>query len=191
MKTLALVRSVAIGFILMSVACKKDKQQLPVSELAKLPPATQTGANTFGCLVNGKAFLPNYINLYQGTGIQCYYMYINKGFYLTAGGSHKNSDGSINSVILYADSLAEPLYQGDTLNLTGSGTHNKSFGVYNLIDPPYNSKSYSTDETVTGRLIITRLDQINLIISGTFSFDSGDQNGNKISVTNGLFDMKY
>ena len=41
-------------------SCKKDKitnSQLAESE--KLPPITQTGANTFGCLVNGIAWLPN------------------------------------------------------------------------------------------------------------------------------------
>ena len=36
-------------------ACKKVKE--PPTELSKLPPATQTGANTFGCLVNGKAWV--------------------------------------------------------------------------------------------------------------------------------------
>src|SRR5690606_41160435 len=28
------------------------------TEIEKLPPATQTGANKVGCLLNGKAFLP-------------------------------------------------------------------------------------------------------------------------------------
>ena len=36
-------------------ACKKDKTE--TTELSKLPAATQTGANTFGCLVNGKAWV--------------------------------------------------------------------------------------------------------------------------------------
>lgn len=40
--------------LLTASGCKKNK----LSELDKLPPATQTGANTFGCLVNGKAYLP-------------------------------------------------------------------------------------------------------------------------------------
>ncbi len=35
--------------------CKK-KDPDPVDQL---PPATQTGANTFGCLVNGQAWTPN------------------------------------------------------------------------------------------------------------------------------------
>ena len=41
-------------FLLLGSSCKKDKL---VNEIDKLPPATQTGANTFGCLVNGKAWI--------------------------------------------------------------------------------------------------------------------------------------
>ena len=36
----------------MLAACKKN-------ELNALPPATQVGANTFGCLVDGKAWVPS------------------------------------------------------------------------------------------------------------------------------------
>jgi hypothetical protein len=38
---------------LMGAKCKKDN-----IEINKLPPITQTGANTFGAVVNGKVFLP-------------------------------------------------------------------------------------------------------------------------------------
>lgn len=41
------------------------------SELEKLPPITHTGENTFGCLVNGKAFVFNKTSqmaaIYQGS----------------------------------------------------------------------------------------------------------------------------
>ena len=36
--------------------CNKGDDDQPKTELEKLPPATQTGANTAGCLVNGVAF---------------------------------------------------------------------------------------------------------------------------------------
>jgi len=42
-----------ILIVLCSPQCKKN-----VDELFKLPPITQTGSNTFGCLVNGKAWVP-------------------------------------------------------------------------------------------------------------------------------------
>lgn len=50
---------VLLATTLLAASCKKDKAQDDRTELEKLPPITQTGANTFGCLVNGKAWLPN------------------------------------------------------------------------------------------------------------------------------------
>ena len=46
--------------VLCAASCKKDKQNQD-----QLPPATQTGANTFACLINGKVFIPKG---YDGTG---------------------------------------------------------------------------------------------------------------------------
>ena len=45
--------------MVMITSCKKTDTNSLDAELAKLPPITQTGANTFGCLVNGRAVLPN------------------------------------------------------------------------------------------------------------------------------------
>ncbi len=43
------------AFCYMGVQCKEEEPD-KVEELAKLPPATTKGRNTFGCLINGKAF---------------------------------------------------------------------------------------------------------------------------------------
>jgi len=43
-----------VGLILIT-SCDKDDDQNP---LDKLPPITQNGAQTFGCLINGKPFIP-------------------------------------------------------------------------------------------------------------------------------------
>lgn len=48
--------SLAIIILLVSYeGCDNDPN--PKTELEKLPPATQEGKNTFGCLVNGKAWV--------------------------------------------------------------------------------------------------------------------------------------
>jgi hypothetical protein len=49
-------------------ACKKDKNTTPIEPTPtrdQLPAITQTGANTFGCLVNGKVYIPKG---YSGNG---------------------------------------------------------------------------------------------------------------------------
>lgn len=51
-----LIIFIALAF---AMCCKKTDSNSLDAELAKLPPITQTGANTFGCLVNGKAFIPS------------------------------------------------------------------------------------------------------------------------------------
>ncbi|CAD0001286.1 hypothetical protein [Flavobacterium salmonis] len=44
-------------FILTS--CDKDKDDdKPTNPIDQLPPVTQTGANTFGCLLDGEVFKP-------------------------------------------------------------------------------------------------------------------------------------
>ena len=52
------MRTLIIFLSLAFTMCCKKTDSLD-AELAKLPPITQTGANTFGCLVNGKAVTPN------------------------------------------------------------------------------------------------------------------------------------
>ncbi|MBO0356924.1 hypothetical protein J0X19_03115 [Hymenobacter sp. BT186] len=46
--------SILLAALLGLSQCKQDAP----SPLSQLPPATQTGANTFGCLVNGKPWTP-------------------------------------------------------------------------------------------------------------------------------------
>ena len=46
---------IAILLCFCFAQCKKTK--IEPTELSKLPAATQIGANTFGCLVNGKAWI--------------------------------------------------------------------------------------------------------------------------------------
>jgi hypothetical protein len=41
--------------LLIVSGCRKHKTGNPIDQL---PPETQTGANTFGCLVNGQVFKP-------------------------------------------------------------------------------------------------------------------------------------
>ena len=41
-------------FLFLTAACTKTDDDAPAGPLDELPPATQTGANTFGCLINGE-----------------------------------------------------------------------------------------------------------------------------------------
>ncbi|MDP3665037.1 MAG: hypothetical protein Q8R50_00025, partial [Sediminibacterium sp.] len=53
MKTIQILFIVITTTCFTIISCKKS-----VNQLSLLPPITNTGANTFGCLVNGVAMLP-------------------------------------------------------------------------------------------------------------------------------------
>jgi hypothetical protein len=61
---------------------------------------------------------------------------------------------------------------------------------------PYTDNSisfikYTTTTSVRGELFISKLDHVSRVISGTFWFDAVDENGSKIQVQEGRFDMQY
>lgn len=53
MKTILIL---CTAFLFTACACTKNSKPI-LNE--PLPPATQTGANTFGCTLNGQVFVPN------------------------------------------------------------------------------------------------------------------------------------
>jgi len=75
-----------LSLTLLSSSCKKHV----IKPIDQLPPATQTGANTFGCLVNGAAFLPAGGD-FSGPIKQCNYIYTSGGFSFDVGASNKNT----------------------------------------------------------------------------------------------------
>ena len=68
---------ISLLFISTILSCCNNDDDNSKTELEKLPPATQTGANTFGCLLNGSAFLP-------GNGqntLDCVYQFVDGEYY--------------------------------------------------------------------------------------------------------------
>jgi hypothetical protein len=166
-------------FIMTLLSCKKQ----PVDQLSLLPPATQTGANTFGCLVNGVAFIPGNRSLITGPQLTCQYGLFGNGyiFNLTAGA--KVSSANFATVTIQTDSLK--ISAGETVPLTKFATPGYASGVY--LD---NQPVHITDDA-RGKLMITHLDSINHIVSGTFYFSAVRANGDTVKIMDGRFDMHY
>ena len=53
-----ILKIIFVFFLLMNTNCKKDDDDTKTA-LEQLPQATQTGAQTFGCLIDGKPFIPD------------------------------------------------------------------------------------------------------------------------------------
>jgi hypothetical protein len=178
---------VFIGLLLCLFASCKKKQAEP-TELEKLPPATQTGANTFGCLVNGQAFLPK-ANFGNGAPYQCNYIYYNGNYNFTVGASYDGGGNSSTAIVLGTIDL--PISQGQTLKLSNYNQSGKGFGELLSITNYSRINDYLTTVSYAGELHIAKLDQTNQIVAGTFFFDAVNTNGEIVHITDGRFDMKY
>lgn len=174
MKNILVFTLLALSF----VSCKKDVDELPA--------ATQTGANTFGAKVNGEMWVPQGFGSFPANDI------------LEARMS--GHDITINARN-FSSSPNETEFQLTIYNVTAPGTYEfnsnvthpngaASYGYYvkRNITP---QNEWLTSSTYTGRVIITRIDDVNRIVSGTFEFNAGSiYNSEVLTVTEGRFDVK-
>lgn len=185
---LFLIFSSLIFVCLTASKCKKDKPGNPIDQL---PPETQIGANTFGCLVDGKVFLPYDIGLYPR--LTCYYQYIYhpspSGYVFQVKANNKKNPPYFQSINIGFDSLK--LIQGNTYQLQEGA---RGFSRGNYIKAKSDNTSYEdyfTYSPYSGEIIINKFDEINQIVSGTFWFNAVSANGDTVQVTDGRFDMQF
>ncbi|WP_345227125.1 hypothetical protein [Hymenobacter koreensis] len=168
--------------LLLLTQCSKCKDNDPSPE-KQLPPATQTGANTFGCLVNGQAWTPrgnngtsNYSVVYEQTPNALFdlrtYRYFDTG-----------QPDAFQYLILFARNLrGAGVYDLADASNTRVSLNDRLSGCY------YNSQDAGTYHK--GTLTITRLDLQAGIIAGTFDFTLYLPGCDTLKVTNGRFDKK-
>ena len=172
---------------LLLSSCKKDKAE-PIDQL---PPATQEGKNTFGCLVNGEAFIPKG-SMFSGPNTECYYQYIQnslrEGYVFQVSGSDKEDPNKIPTVRINADSVV--LEENFTYQLNDLRTRGGASAEYAVVSNAHVAK-YNTNLLTKGELKITRFDEEQQIVSGTFWFDAVNDKGEKVEVREGRFDMLY
>lgn len=148
--------------VLSSTSCCTNDDNSSTNPIDQLPPATQTGKNTFGFLINGE--LVAIINtskmsaIYQGGFIQ-----------FGAGGVYLRRE--------------DPFVVNTEYSLIGKARY--------VEDEGQNSCYYDVDDSFEGHVIFTKIDKVNYIVSGTFEFSTVTDNCEPIRITNGRFDMKY
>jgi len=164
--------------------CKNDPA--PADPAAQLPPATQTGANTFGCLVNGQPLTPK-----GNTGSSNFDVVYNPGF--RGGdlniGAYRVGDGHRQ----YFSISAAPVTS------TGVYSFTRPTGVCtatytDIPGTPNGCSVISSDQDVayrSGFLEITKFDTRARIISGTFNFKLLQAGCDTLKSTQGRFDAKF
>jgi len=174
MKNLTLI---CFASILLSMACSKKNEE----PSTVLPDATQIGANTFGAFTNGTLLLPRSIRI-KSADMVAYY---NPTAISPSVNFNIYADDEVVDPIRTIQIISKtPLQQGQNYSLQVSPT--------NPVSATYTGNlEYNVIAPLTGMLNITKLDTQNQIMSGTFYFDAIDSKGEKVSVTDGRFDVKF
>jgi hypothetical protein len=154
------------------LGCGNCKTSLTPADV--LPPYTETGANTFGCLVDGKLFLPKKKFLSSFTKLQCNYNLMDNkySFVLSAANEYDYTGVSIYcpDFILKNDTVFHYSYIRGKIS--------------------WLSSKFQTLDTSAGDFYVKHFDPINGIISGTFWFNAVDTSTNKVvHITDGRFDV--
>lgn len=180
---------VLLGITLFSgMLCEKN-----IPEIDKLPPATQIGADTFGCLIDGKVFIPKSKGFMDGSNLQCQYQYLEQNnqppcnYFALGAGDSKSYPDQIYGIALSAQCM--DLGVGN-YELTNYQELFSLAGRFSIIG--FNGiEEYYTNSIHKGELNITRFDLEKQIMSGTFWFDAVNQDGKKVEVRDGRFDVHF
>jgi uncharacterized lipoprotein NlpE involved in copper resistance len=144
-----------------------------------LPPATQTGAGTFACFVNGKPFIDK-----SGGYFNCFYQFVDGEYYFSISGE---SDNQELCDINFGTNGIE-IIEGGSYTLLSSGMGNASANIFFCNEV----QDYETNDIYRGKLTITKLDFEDNIISGTFNFTIlNTQTNTEFVVTEGRFDTLF
>ena len=161
-----------------TLSCCNKEDDNPQNPIDQLPLATQTGANTFGCLINGEPFVVTNTSLqtaiYQDGGL------------LIGGQKNINNNLTQVSVFISETSIGEIISENNSYVLNSNSVPKGEYYIENQ------NCFYFTSSNYTGSLMITKIDNINFIISGKFEFKSISENcADIINITNGRFDLQY
>ena len=179
MKHISILSLLSLLFIFSS--CPKNGTNPTTNP--QLPPATQTGANTFGCLVNGKVWLPNRNN---GPSLEVQYY---RGLFLLTAANQKDSQ-SVSWAYQTINALGT--YYFKSAPITGGGSGSEFYDINSNCDFKSNIK-----DSINTYITITKLDSLNRIISGTFNMiylpaiNTMRGTCDTVKITNGRFDAKY
>ena len=164
--------------------CEKEK---PIdstnNDIPGLPPATQVGANTFGCLVNGVPWVPQGSNGTNNLSID-YDPGFNNGIFNIAARNFLSVNGE-RIVIGIRDSL-NFIIPPKKYHLSNSSLFRAIFMSRCI------TESWISDVQVfSGSLTINTLNRQLNIIAGTFEFHMTKDFCDTIKITNGRFDFKF
>ncbi len=151
----------AFSFLLTTgMQCKKTSD---TTKEEVLPAETQTGKQTFGCLVNGEVWLPktSYVSSPLTASIQ---------FNILSIGVRRDNENIVFGIRNLSDKGVYPFKGDNSVQYAVSGNRFVSY---------------------EGEINITKYDKQLNIISGTFNFKAKNVAGDIVVVKDGRFDLNY
>lgn len=173
------IKLLVVLFLFTGNACNKKDDLSPEEQL---PEATQTGANTAGCLVDGEVHLPRGGGISSGSILKAQYL-LKDDTYIFGLGIVDNN-GNIN--ISYR---GQPIEEGKKYLLVEKSSETASASY--MIGVGGSENGFETNNDVIGELIIVKLNEADRIVSGKFWFNAENGNGKIVEVREGRFDMRY
>lgn len=175
--------------LLLASSCKKDD-----TDPNGLPAATQEGKNTGGFLVNGEPWLPKASavgnNPYTVSAAYGPLMY--RAHRLEMSMFRYQDVNNNQSLTLYLAYVRQPgTYQlNQDINTVVISKPFPSHAMYSVSS--LGRTEFYTGSTAHGQVIITRLDTIARVVSGTFEAKLKEDGGpDSLSITQGRFDIKF
>lgn len=170
---------IIISAVLFS--CKK--------EVTELPPATQTGANTFGCKIDGKLWVPAGFGIVP-TAAQLEARIAGPDLLINA--RNFSSSPTESEFEIFVKDITVHGVGNYTLNTSAfhpDYTNSYAYYVHRRVTP---DNEWITTSTYNGTVTITKIDSVNHFVSGTFEFQAINLYNapQPVNVTEGRFDVK-
>ncbi|HDR52806.1 MAG TPA: hypothetical protein ENN90_14505 [Mariniphaga anaerophila] len=155
-------------------SCEKENEE------PQLPPVTQTGAGTFGCLVNEEVWNSEPLLFGSPLGASNN-QWEDKRWIIDAVG---------NDYTIILEICKDSVINGKSI-LKGISEEGCSNGTVHRKNSHSGISTFRTSNNSIGEILITNYDTINEIIAGTFYFDAFNSSGEKIEIRDGRFDVKF
>ncbi|GHB69201.1 hypothetical protein GCM10007390_23420 [Persicitalea jodogahamensis] len=156
-----------------------------------LPEPTQTGANTFGCKIDGENWIPNGAKGFMAPGpVEGGFardIIFKKGIVISV--TARSKDGKAIHLFVFDSKVGKYLLNRDTTPYQGY-LKPVSFASYHS----GKGVAFATDSLHTGYIEITKADTTTGTVSGTFEFEAGPASNlatGTHKVTKGRFDVNY